>query len=52
VGYSGNYFYQAGNWYWFGGSPVANFYYQVGAIPEPGSLVPLALGALTLVRRR
>jgi hypothetical protein len=51
-GASGDYFYQDGAWYWFGGAPVANFYYYLGTVPEPGSLALLALGALTLVRRR
>jgi hypothetical protein len=40
-------------WYWFGGPPyVANFYWGVSTCPEPTSLVLLALGGLTLVRRR
>jgi PEP-CTERM motif len=39
-------------WYWFGGTPVANFYWGVGVVPEPTSLLLLALGGLTLVRRR
>jgi hypothetical protein len=43
----------AQGWYWFGGPPyVANFYWGVGVVPEPTSLVLLALGGLTLVRRR
>ncbi len=52
IGQSGDYFYMNGGWYWFGGSPVANFYWAVGVIPEPGSLLLLALGGLTLARRR
>ena len=42
-------------WYWFGGyptNPYANFYFGISTIPEPASLVLLALGALTLIRRR
>lgn len=40
-------------WYWFGGPPyVANFYWGVGVCPEPTSLLLLALGGLTLARRR
>jgi len=40
-------------WYWFGGPPyVANFYWGVGVVPEPTSLLLLALGGLTLARRR
>jgi len=40
-------------WYWFGGPPyVANFYWGVSVCPEPTSLLLLALGGLTLARRR
>ncbi len=52
VGLSGDYFEMGGSWYWFGGNPVANFYYAIGAVPEPSSLALLALGVLTFVRRR
>jgi len=39
-------------WYWFGGNPVANFYWGISVIPEPASFGLLALGALALLRRR
>ncbi len=41
-----------GNWYYFGGNPVANFALEVEMVPEPASLALLALGGLALLRRR
>lgn len=38
--------------YFFSGNPVANFYWEVGVVPEPASFGLLALGALALIRRR
>ncbi len=38
-------------WYWFSGSPVANFYWEIGVVPEPASLLLIAVGALALRRR-
>ncbi len=37
--------------FYFGGNPVANFYWQIG-VPEPSALALLALGGLALTRRR
>lgn len=42
----------SGNWYYFGGNPVANFALEVEMVPEPASLALLALGGLALLRRR
>lgn len=39
-------------WYWFSGEPDANFYWQIGVIPEPASLLLVALNGLVLIRRR
>jgi hypothetical protein len=52
IGSSTNDFYRDGAWYWFGGTPVANFYWQIGVVPEPAALGLLALGGLVLLRRR
>jgi len=40
-----------GNWYWFGGDPRANLCLAVEVVPEPASLVLLALGGVLLRRR-
>lgn len=57
LGTSGDWFWKdnhagTSGWYWFGGSPVANFYFEVGCCPEPSTLALLGLGALALIRRR
>jgi hypothetical protein len=51
VGSSGDYFYRDGSWYWFGGNPVANFYWEVGVTPEPATML-LALAGIGLLARR
>ena len=52
VGSSTDDFYKDGLWYWFGGNPVANFYWQIDVVPEPATLSLLALGGLAMMRRR
>jgi hypothetical protein len=64
IGYSANDFYKdttvgtppgtQQGWYWFGDLTYlkANFYFAISTTPEPTSLALLALGALTLLRRR
>ena len=53
VGSSTDNFYMNGSWYYFGGDPVANMYWEVGVVPvpEPAALGLLALGGV-LIRRR
>lgn len=36
----------------FGGNPVANAYFKVQAVPEPASMVAVALGLAAVARRR
>jgi len=58
VGSSGNYFWDRASddqeWYamWFESDPVANFGAKVWAVPEPTTMVLLALGGLLAARRR
>jgi hypothetical protein len=52
IGSSTDDFFKDGSWYNFGGTPVANFYWQIGVVPEPAALGLLALGGLALLRRR
>lgn len=52
VGYSHNVFHKNTNLYWFGGSPWADFVYEIGLIPEPATIGLLALGGLLALRRR
>ncbi|MBN2447313.1 MAG: PEP-CTERM sorting domain-containing protein [Phycisphaerae bacterium] len=51
IGSSTDDFYRDGAWYWFGGSPVANFGWEIGVVPEPTALLLLGLAGL-LARRR
>jgi hypothetical protein len=51
VGSSTDDFFYNGSWYWFNGNPVANFYWQIGVVPEPASMLLLGLAGL-LIRRR
>jgi hypothetical protein len=45
-----------GGWWWFGGAPHADFYWQLYAIPEPGVVslagMLLGLGGIFWMRRR
>jgi hypothetical protein len=46
---------EAGEYFWFGGTPVANFAIKVFAVPEPASMIALGsglVGLLALRRRR
>lgn len=53
VGASDDYFFRDGQLgWWFGGTPVANFYWHIDGVPEPMTLALLAVGALALIRRR
>jgi len=36
----------------FGGSPVANYGFELNPVPEPASMTVLGIGALALIRRR
>lgn len=40
------------HWWWYGGTPNADLYMALNAVPEPGALALLALGGLALIRRR
>jgi hypothetical protein len=52
IGTSQDGFFQEGSWgYWFGGSPVANFDWAIGIIPEPASMILLGLAGLVIRRR-
>jgi hypothetical protein len=52
IGSSTNDFYRGGSWYWFGSTgPIANFAWEIGVVPEPASLLLIAVGALALRRR-
>ena len=58
VGSSGNYFWDLdsndGLWYalWFESDPIANFGAKVVAVPEPVTMLFLALGGLSVICRR
>ncbi len=52
VGFSDDLFEEGGNLFFFGGTPYADFVYEVFAVPEPGALALLAVGAVALLRRR
>lgn len=41
-----------GQWYNYGAGYPADLYWTVGIVPEPGTLVMLALGGLLMIRRR
>jgi hypothetical protein len=52
---NGNGVIDTGEYYWFGGTPVANFAIEVLAVPEPASMIALGsglVGLLALRRRR